>query len=241
MQSNQVNAVTPFSFGENQVRVISIDGQPWFVAKDICDVLGLGNPTRACSGLDQDELNTLTLSKGIRGNPLTVIVSESGMYALILRSRKPQAKAFRRWVTGTVLVSIRETGRFEAAPVSAPVPTPVRQMAPQRDLKDWIDCMEVMGLTADPLLKSLVSQRMAEQLGGLTLPQVRQVVLTVRAQDLGVSQSAIGNGSQLGKYIVSCGFVPTGKSYHGKYHVNCYELTEDLDRAILEFFAPDPA
>lgn len=101
--------------------------------------------------------------------------------------------------------------------------------------------MAVMKLTEDPILKSLVSQRMAEQLGGGHEPVSVPCVLTVRAIELGISQSEIGTGSQLGKFIVARGFEPKGKSQHGKYPVNCYDRTPDLDAAILNFFDRSPS
>jgi phage regulator Rha-like protein len=119
-------------------------------------------------------------------------------------------------------------------------PAPVRQLAPQRDLKDWIECMQIMGLTEDPILKSLVSQRMAEQIGGIETPTPLPKILTVRAHELGISQSEIGSGSQLGKYIVAMGFEPIGKSQHGKYEVNIYEASQALDNAILGYFDRSP-
>ena len=72
--------------------------EPWFVAKDICDVLEIVNPTRALAGLDEDE-KTLHSMKGIvdtAGNPNMTFVNEPGLYSLVLRSRKPEAKAFKR-------------------------------------------------------------------------------------------------------------------------------------------------
>jgi prophage antirepressor-like protein len=93
------------------VRIIERDDQPWFVAKDVCNTLGLDNVSMALTRLDDDE-------KGI--NPIDTpggrqnlsIVSESGLYALILRSDKPAAKAFRKWVTSEVLPSLRKDGFY---------------------------------------------------------------------------------------------------------------------------------
>lgn len=88
-------------------------GDPWFVALDVCAMLGLANVSRALDALDDDEVSTAQVvgSNG-RMQPNTNIVSESGLYSLILRSRRPEAKAIRRWVTGTVLPSIRRTGSY---------------------------------------------------------------------------------------------------------------------------------
>lgn len=114
--------------------------------------------------------------------------------------------------------------------------SPQRQLAPQRDLVDYVNAARSIGIDQDPILKSLFSQRMAEQLGGDRSDIPQPIVLTVRAQQLGISQDNIGTGAKLGKYIVKSGFLPQGKSQHGKYEVNVYAASSELDEAILEFF-----
>lgn len=101
-----------FEYQKKQVRTVLVKKRVWFVAKDVCDVLGLGNVSQALSSLDDDEKNTIILNEGIRGNPTISIISESGMYSLVLSSRKPEAKAFKKWITSEVLPQIRETGRY---------------------------------------------------------------------------------------------------------------------------------
>ena len=101
-----------FSFEGCAVRTLLHAGEPWFVASDVCAILALANSSRKVSSLDESEkgvTNTYTLG----GEQKVAIVSESGLYQLIFSSRKPQAKAFRRWVTGTVLPSIRRTGGYQ--------------------------------------------------------------------------------------------------------------------------------
>lgn len=93
------------------IRTVSIDNEPWFVAKDVCDVLEIGNPSQALSRLEEDEKNTIILNEGI-GNPNKTIISESGFYTLVLSSRKKIAKPFRLWVTREVLPQIRQTGGY---------------------------------------------------------------------------------------------------------------------------------
>ena len=94
------------------VRVVVRDGEPWFVAKDVCAVLELGNVTEALRGLDEDEVNTLRIAEGTRGNPNVNGITEAGLYSLVLRSRKPEAKRFKRWITHEVLPSIRKYGAY---------------------------------------------------------------------------------------------------------------------------------
>ena len=99
--------------GSDPVRVVTgKDGEPWFVAKDVCDILGIGNNRDAITALDDDEKNTVAISDGIPGNPNKTIVSEPGLYKLVMRSRKPEAKEFQRWVTHEVLPSIRKHGGY---------------------------------------------------------------------------------------------------------------------------------
>ena len=108
--SNQ--SVMLFEYESTEVRTVVIDDEVWFVAKDVCDILGLDNPTEAIRPLDEDEKNTLRISEGNRGNPNVNIISESGVYALVFRSNKPEAKAFSRWVRHEVLPQIRRTGSY---------------------------------------------------------------------------------------------------------------------------------
>ncbi|QVK17759.1 phage antirepressor [Mycoplasmatota bacterium] len=95
-------------FGE--VRVIENNNEPWFVAKDVCSILDIKNTTQAIQRLDEDERSMLNI--GRQGE--TNVVNESGLYTLILRSDKPQAKHFRKWVTSEVLPSIRKNGGYIA-------------------------------------------------------------------------------------------------------------------------------
>ena len=103
-------------YKDSTVRIIEKDGDPWFVAKDVCDILGFGNPYSSLAKLDEDEKVTLHNMEGILNsrNQDVVIISEPGLYSLILRSRKPEAKMFKRWVTHDVLPSIRKTGAYLA-------------------------------------------------------------------------------------------------------------------------------
>lgn len=107
------NALETIVYQENPVRMQVIDGQLWFVAKDVCDILDLSNPRKAVAALDDDEKG-VTTSDTPGGKQQVNIVNESGMYALIFQSRKPSARGFRKWVTSEVLPSIRRYGRYAA-------------------------------------------------------------------------------------------------------------------------------
>ena len=112
----QVQALA-FSFTDQAVRVVTIDGKPWFVAADVCRVLGYNvkadgtvNTNNALRPLRDDEVSSRLISE-IGGKPNKVI-SESGLYKLIMRSDKPEARDFQRWVTRDVLPAIRKDGGY---------------------------------------------------------------------------------------------------------------------------------
>ncbi len=100
-----------FTYEEKPIRVVIINGEPWFVAKDVCDVLDLENVTRAIERLDDDEKG-LTTIQTLGGPQEMNVVNEPGLYAMILTSRKPEAKQFRRWITHEVIPAIRRTGIY---------------------------------------------------------------------------------------------------------------------------------
>lgn len=93
------------------VRVVDVNGEPWFVAKDVCECLELGNPRTSIALLDEDEKGVHTMDTPGGAQEMS-IVSEAGLYSLILRSRKPEAKAFKRWITHEVLPAIRKHGGY---------------------------------------------------------------------------------------------------------------------------------
>lgn len=100
-----------------ELRVIDIDGEPWFVATDVCAALGYVNGRHAvATHVHDDDRNTVVLSDGIPGNPNKTAVNESGMYALIFGSTLAKARDFKRWVTHEVLPQIRKTGAYGATP-----------------------------------------------------------------------------------------------------------------------------
>ena len=114
--------VSIFKFEESfTVRTILKDNEPWFVAKDVCDVLGISNNRDALAALDEDEKSNVgknDVSNIEVPNRGLSLINESGLYALVIRSNKPNARKFRKWITSEVLPAIRKTGQY-AAP-SAP-------------------------------------------------------------------------------------------------------------------------
>ena len=111
MSDNRTNVI-PFNFGKQQVRTLLIDGDPWFVAADIAAALQYRDSFNMCRNLDEDEKGTQIVST-LGGAQEMLAINESGLYAAILRSRKQEAKLFKKWVTGEVLPAIRKTGRYD--------------------------------------------------------------------------------------------------------------------------------
>ena len=125
---NASSALKLFENPQFRVRVIMRLGDPWFVAKDACDCLEIADVSQACKNLDDDEKQVVARSPELSllftessNAPTMTLISESGLYALVMRSNKPKAKVFRKWVTSEVLPSIRKTGSYS---VAQPQPQP---------------------------------------------------------------------------------------------------------------------
>lgn len=116
MSRSQNNSIQKFYFNGNPFRAVTNIDIPGFIAKDTCDILGIGNSRQALSYLDDDEKGVI-INDTLGGPQKMAYVTEAGLYTLILRSRKPEAHEFRRWVTHTVLPSIRKHGAY-ATPVT---------------------------------------------------------------------------------------------------------------------------
>lgn len=115
-----MTTVQNFAYNDHPVRTILVDGEPAFIALDVCSVLGIVNVGDALSSLDEDEKGSIAITDGTPGNPNKSFVTEAGMYSLVLRSRKPEAKMFKRWITHDVLPQIRQTGSYAAPTPSGP-------------------------------------------------------------------------------------------------------------------------
>lgn len=106
--------IIPFQFDSHSVRTLLIEDQPWFVASDICEALAISNSRRALSRLDDDEKGVHSMNT-LGGTQTLNTLNESGLYSLILTSRKAEAKRFKKWVTAEVLPAIRKHGQFHDA------------------------------------------------------------------------------------------------------------------------------
>ncbi len=120
-----------FSFKDQSVRVVMIDGDLWWVAKDVCQVLEIADTEVALRRLDNDEKGPYSI-RTPGGNQKMLCVNESGLYSLVLTSRKPEAKAFKRWITHEVIPSIRKTGSYSMNQSQQPSAIPFNKDVQQR-------------------------------------------------------------------------------------------------------------
>nr|DAF30968.1 MAG TPA: repressor domain protein [Caudoviricetes sp.] len=145
-----------FEYQNNKVRTVDVDGEAWFVLKDVCAVLGISNNRMAADRLDDDEKG-VSLIDTLGGKQEMVIVNESGLYHVILRSDKPEAAPFRRWVTNDVLPAIRKTGSYNAPQLTRSQLLATALIAAHEELEEkdkQIETMKPKALFADAVSAS---------------------------------------------------------------------------------------
>ena len=180
------NIIEKMQYGENPVRIIKKGNEAWFVAKDVCDILGIDNSRDAVSSLDADERASVgitdTSSSSRNTIPVTAI-NESGLYALIFKSRKEEAKAFRKWVTSEVLPAIRKTGTYQAQPKRKMAQfqygtnhlTDIMERHPNEMVKVWADyAMNEVGMSRPTFYRLLRLVRLGvNKPGGIRVSEAR--------------------------------------------------------------------
>lgn len=107
-----MNELQSFSYQEKEVRTVQVDDSSWFVLSDVCKILGIGNTADVAKRLDEDEVDKIDVVDSVGRRQRSFIISESGLYNVILRSDKQEAKKFRKWVTSEVLPTIRKHGAY---------------------------------------------------------------------------------------------------------------------------------
>lgn len=173
--NNKIKVFENAEFGS--VRTVAINGEPWFVGKDVCSILNLSNPTIAVSRLDEDERAKFNL--GRQGE--ATIVNEPGLYTLVIGSRKPEAKAFKRWITHEVIPSIRKNGVYGTPEFL------------QKTISDPQWAMGVLQALADAQDKIAVQQKQISEMKpkatyyDLVLQTKNAVNITTIAKDYGLS------------------------------------------------------
>ncbi|MDU5379626.1 MAG: BRO family protein [Actinomyces sp.] len=180
-----MNQIVPFTYEGTSVRTVTTeDGEPWFVLSDVCSILKLTNPSEVAKRLDEDEINTLRISEGI-GNPNKNIISEAGLYAVILRSNSPSAKPFRRWVTHDVLPQIRQRGYYAAEQRAHETNATIFQARARMEL-----CQAARGLIHPDHLEAKARCILAQGLG--EYPQLEDKNTPLYTQDFLKSKGVTG-------------------------------------------------
>ena len=160
-----------------EIRVMMKDGEPWFVGKDVAEVLGYKSPSVAiCENVDSEDKTTFVISEsGSKYKSKTTFINESGLYSLILSSKLPQAKEFKRWVTSEVLPQIRKTGAYLTQDFCMRVLNAEGTVTTTQIAQDY-------GMTAHDLNQILVDMKLVYPCGG-------QLVLYARYKRRGYAKS----------------------------------------------------
>lgn len=162
-----MNELQTFTYNSAQVRTVEKGGEPWFVLKDVCEILGLGTPARVAERLDDDEKGMSQIHTP-GGKQEMTIISESGLYNVILRSDKPEAKPFRKWVTGEVLPSIRKTGSYSVKPEKSNKSLEIKEInARVRLSNQFLKIAKIDTLSAES--RNILAAKAAEVLAGTEL------------------------------------------------------------------------
>ena len=170
-----------FEYQSNKVRTVDVDGEAWFVLKDVCEILGISNHKMTVQRLDEDEVSQTYLTDSMGRQQSTTIINESGLYHVILRSDKPEAAPFRRWVTNDVLPAIRKTGSYNAPQLTRSQLLATALIAAHEELEEkdkQIETMKPKALFADAVSaskKSILVGEMAKLLSqnGINIGQNR--------------------------------------------------------------------
>ena len=149
-----MNEVQIFNYKDKEVRTIEKNGEPWWVLRDVCGVLDLAKADRVSSRLDEDEKDTHLVSTH-GGKQKMTIINESGLYSVILRSDRPEAKPFRKWITSEVLPMIRKTGIYSTSVslIDGDSVTPMRTLTPD----DYISAARLIATCKNDRLKIIIN------------------------------------------------------------------------------------
>ena len=239
-----MNEMTILNYDGNNVRMIEKDGEPWWVLKDVCAVLDISHITDTAKRLDEDEVGQTEVIDRLGRNQATTIVNESGLYAVILRSDKPQAKPFRKWVTSEVLPSIRRTGRY-VADNNFRQDNSTQQELNIRELEARAKVAEVLYKLLDvdtlsPTYRNILICKTAEAACGvpvLPLPKTERATYSAKeiGEKLGISAQKIGRLANLyGMKTDEFGAWYHDKAAHSSKEVDSFRYYENAVERFRE-------
>lgn len=225
-----MNELQTFDYNGSQVRTVEKDGEAWWVLSDVCVALGISNVSQAASRLDEDERSMFNIGRQGKVN----VINESGLYNVILRSDKPQAKPFRKWVTSEVLPTIRKTGQYNAKPNKA---LEIKETNARVRLSNaFLKLAKVDTLSSE--YKNILVAKAAEALTGfqlILLPQSEQKMYTATeiGEMFGVSAQKIGKlSNQYGMKTDEYGTWYRSKSQYSNKEVDSFMYN---DKAVERF------
>lgn len=234
-----MSSLTLFSFQNQNIRVLGTPENPWFVAKDICNILEIKNASDTLSRLDDEDKGYIVLTDPTGNDKNYRTINESGFYTLVLGSKKEVAKPFKRWVTKEVLPSIRKTGKYEVQQQNKPKISKALKAA--REVREITDTLDDNPRLAQYLIDHAVSECLEQPLPalpGTNEPQLRGVVEI--AEEMGFSVT-LKNRSSLGKFVKK--ILPDLSQFEKRLvngtmrAVNCYPDNEEVRNAISQFFS----
>lgn len=234
-----MNELQTFTYNSSQVRTVEINGDPWFVLKDVCNILSLTNSRMIAERLDDDEKGVSQIYTPGGKQEMTVI-SESGLYNVILRSDKPEAKPFRKWVTAEVLPAIRKTGSYSTPKAEkSNKALAIKEMnAKVRLSNQFLKLAKIETLSAE--CKKILVEKAAEVLNGTELiPQPNFDQKTYSAAEVGkmfgVTAQKIGRiSNEHNMKIPEFGAWYRSKSEYSNREVDTFRYN---DKAIEQFRA----
>lgn len=229
------NNIVAFKYEEQQVRTIEKNGEPWFVGKDVADILGYSNTAKAIRDHidDEDKLTERIVLSG--QNREVIIINESGLYGLILSSKLPTAKEFKHWVTSEVLPSIRKTGEYKITPAQQNRLDIMERNSRAREASLWL---RISAQVKSDTYRQVCASYASTVLAGrevIPLPQTTQhhYSATEIGKMFGVSKQAIGNLAN--KYGMKSD--EYGSWYHDKspYSAKEVDVFKYNDHAVQRF------
>ena len=172
-----------FHYQNRCIRTLVRDGEPWFVAADVCSALEIGNVGDATNRIDPDDIDLIDGVDSLGRRQTMKIISEAGLYTLILGSRKPEARLFKRWVTHEVIPAIRRTGAYQMAEAAPATPIPSGQLLQfsRRDLLNLAmeaetECDQLRGVVTDLLPKAEFYDRVADTTDSFSLGETAKML-----------------------------------------------------------------
>lgn len=229
------NNIVAFKYEEQQVRTIEKNGEPWFVGKDVADILGYSDTAQAVrKHIDNEDKGVVEMTTPGGKQPVTII-NESGLYSLILSSKLPTAKEFKHWVTSEVLPSIRKTGEYKITPAQQNRLDIMERNSRAREASLWL---RISAQVKSDTYRQVCASYASTVLAGrevIPLPQTTQhhYSATEIGKMFGVSKQAIGNlankyGMKTDEY---------GSWYHDKspYSAKEVDVFKYNDHAVQRF------